>query len=127
LKPETADALENAREHLNLARRLFPASASAAGREGYLAALTAARGLTFELKNKGPKSHSGVKALVHELVRDGLDIDRLLLNVFDKGFELKVTADYGDPRAVGELQSQRIIDMAETFVERVEQILTSRT
>jgi uncharacterized protein (UPF0332 family) len=126
LKPETADALEHAKQHLVLARKIFAVSASVAGREGYLAALTAARGLTFEFLNKGPKTHKGVKALIHELVKDGLGIESGLLTIFDIGFDLKVTADYGDPGTVSELQAQQTIDMAEAFVTRVEQILADR-
>jgi uncharacterized protein (UPF0332 family) len=126
LKPETADALEHAKQHLALARRASEFSASMSGREGYLAALTAGRGLTFELLDKGPKTHKGVKALIHALVKDGLEIDLRLLAIFDEGFDLKVTADYGDPRDVNALQAQQTIDMAEAFVARVEQILKDR-
>ena len=127
MKPETADALEHAKRHLALARRALEISASIAGREGYLAALTAGRGLTFELLNKGLKTHKGVKMLIHELVKDGVKIDQRLLAISEDGFNLKVTADYGDPEDVSALQAQQTIDMAEAFVARVEQILTDRT
>jgi len=127
LKLEAADALEHARAHLTISRKVLQISASAAGREAYLAALTAARGLTFELLNKGPKTHKGVRALMHELVRSGLKIDSDLLAIFDKGFDVKVEADYGDPTAVSTLQAQTTIAMAEAFIARVEQILADRT
>ena len=126
MKPEAADALEHAKAHLTIARKVLQISASAAGREAYLAALTAARGLTFELLSKGPRTHSGVKALMHALVRDGLEIDSRLLTIFDEGFDLKVEADYGDPTAVSALLAEKTIDMAEVFVARVEQILADR-
>lgn len=127
MKPETADALEHAREHLVIARKIFPVSASAAGREAYLAALAAARGLSFELLNKGPKTHKGVKALVHELVRGGLEIDFHLLAIFDVGFDVKVEADYGDPTSISPSQAQQTIDMAGAFIVCVEKILSDRS
>jgi len=125
LKPETADALEHAREHLAIARKVLAVSASAAGREAYLAALAAARGLTFELLNKGPKTHRGVKTLMHELVRDGLNIEPHLLSIFDEGFDLKVEADYGDPASIDALRAQQTINMADAFIARVEHILSN--
>ena len=127
MKPETADALKHAREHLVIARKVFPISAGTAGKEAYLGALAAARALTFELLNKGPKTHSGVRTLVHHLVRDGLEIDFRLLAIFDQGFDLKVEADYGDPLSIDSSRAQLTIDAADAFVFRIEQILADRT
>jgi uncharacterized protein (UPF0332 family) len=127
LKPETADALAVAREHLDEARKILDVGLpGAAGREAYLAALTAARGLVFELKNKGPKSHKGVKALIHEVVKDGIPIERELLDIFDEGFQLKLQADYVDPRKITEAGARRILEMAASLIARIESILAER-
>ena len=112
MKPETADALARARAHLTEAERILEIEIpSVAGRQAYLATLTAARGLVFELLGKGPKSHKGIKALAHELIRDGLPIDRSLLSVLDSGFDLKIEADYGDPANIGEAEARKALRM----------------
>jgi uncharacterized protein (UPF0332 family) len=127
LKPETEDALSVAREHLDTARKVLDAGLpSVGGREAYLAALTAARGLVFELKNKGPKSHKGVKALIHELVKGGIPIERDLLDIFDEGFQLKLQADYVDPRKITEAGARRTFEMATSLIARIESILAER-
>lgn len=127
MKPETEDALRAAREHLNEANKILGIGLpSVAGRQAYLAALTAVRGLVFELRDKGPKSHKGVKALVHELVKEGAPIERELLDIFDEGFDLKVEADYGDPSKITEGEAQRAIDMATRLLARIESIMAER-
>lgn len=128
MKPETEDALATAREHLQEADKILAIGLpSVAGRQAYLAALTAARGLSFELRNKGPKSHKGVKTLIHELVHEGVPIERELLDIFDEGFRLKVEADYGDPSKITAEGAQQAIDMATDLIGRIQSILSSRT
>ncbi|HEY8698111.1 MAG TPA: HEPN domain-containing protein [Rhizomicrobium sp.] len=99
---------------------------SVAGRQADIAALTAVRGLVFELRGKGPKSHKGVKALVHEVVKEGVPIERDLLDIFDEGFGLKVVADYGNPSKITEGDARRSIDMATRLLARIESILAEK-
>lgn len=107
MKPATAEALDFAKKHLERARVTSGLGVpSVSGREAYLAALAAARGLAFELRGKGPKTHKGVRVLLHDIVKDGAAIDRSLLAIFDQGFDLKVEADYGDPGAVTEEEAR---------------------
>ncbi len=69
MKPETEDALARAHAHLAEAGKILDIEIpSVAARQAYLAALSAARGLVFEFLGKGPKSHKGLKALIHKLV-----------------------------------------------------------
>lgn len=127
MKPETEDALSVAREHLDEARKILAIGlAGVAGREAYIGALTAARGLVFELKHKGPKSHKGVKTVIHELVKEGIPIERELLDIFDEGFQLKLQADYVDPRKITETGARRAVEMATRLIGRVETILAER-
>jgi len=125
LKPETANALQYAKEHLAKAQKIADIGiASVAGREAYIAALSAARALTFELRGKGPKTHKGVRALMHEIVRDGVEISPTLLMILSRGFELKIQADYGDPRKVTAEEARQAIAMASDLIAQIERLLT---
>jgi uncharacterized protein (UPF0332 family) len=108
------------------ARALQTGLPGIAAREAYLAALSAGRGLVFEFRDKGPKTHSGVKSLMHELVQGGIGIDRLLLAIFDDGFELKVEADYGNPLDITDEDANRTIRMAQDLIEQIDRILEAR-
>jgi len=63
---------------------------------------------------------------MHELVRDGIEIDRNLLTIFDDGFELKVEADYGDPANITDEDAYRTIQMAHDLIGQVDTILKER-
>lgn len=127
MKPETAEELGFAKQHLERARVTSGLGIpSVSGREAYLAALAAARGLAFELRGKGPKTHKGARALLHDIVRDGAAIDRSLLAIFDQGFDLKVEADYGNPSAVTDKEAQQALDMATQLIAQIEALLAAR-
>lgn len=127
MKSETAAELNFAKQHLEAATKSAGLGlANISGREAYLAALAAARGLTFELRGKGPKTHKGVRALLHEIVKDGAAIDWSLLAIFDEGFDLKVQADYGDPSMVTDEEAQQALDMATQLIAQIETLLMAR-
>jgi len=128
LKPETTDAIAHADAYLVEAVKILEIGIpSVAGRQAYLAALTAARGLVFELRGKGPKTHKGVKAEMHELVRNGLPLDRRHLSIFDSGFELKLEADYGNPEAIGSESARDVIETASALIAQIKEILLARS
>jgi uncharacterized protein (UPF0332 family) len=127
LKEETERALSSAHKHLLRAEKTLQIHlADIAAREAYSAALMAAMAIVFEFSGKGPKTHSGTKAVLHELVRDGVPIDRELLAIFDEGFELKAEADYGDPDRIATSDATSAIAAAKKFVAQAQTILESR-
>lgn len=117
----------HARTHLEEAIKVLEIGLpSLAARQAYLAALTAARGIVFEETDKGPKTHKGVKQLIHQLVHDGLPIEQQLLEIFDEGFEMKLEADYGNPAKIRQGDATKAIDMATRLIADIEQILCKR-
>lgn len=124
MKPESAAEMQHSRRQLAEAIKIADVGIpSVAGRQAYLAALSAGRALAFELRNKGPKTHKGVKVVLHEIVKDGAAIDAKLLSIFDEGFDLKVAADYGDPGEITDDDCRRIVDMAAKLIAQIEAIL----
>ncbi len=124
MKPATRDALEHARAHLDEAVKVMEIGlASLAARQAYLAALTAARGIVFETTGQGPKTHRGVKRLIHRLVHEGLPIQQELLSIFDDGFEMKLEADYGNPEKITREAANAAVDMAPRLIADIERTL----
>ena len=121
MTPEAADYLQHNKISLQEAKTALAANIyRMAAREAYIAALNAARAIVFEKKTIASKSHSGTRSLVHELVRDGLKIDRDVLDILSKGFKLKTIADYGPHEDVGEATATDFVGRAERFVEQIE-------
>jgi uncharacterized protein (UPF0332 family) len=128
VKPETREALARRGKALAKANRILESGMpDVAARPAYIASLTAARGLIYEMRGRAPKTHTGVKSVVHELVREGLNLDRRLLDILEYGFELKVTADYGDPDQISEPEAKRAIDLAAEFIAATDNILARNT
>jgi uncharacterized protein (UPF0332 family) len=124
LKPATRDALSHARIHLEEAIKVLAIGLpSLAARQANIAALTAARVFVFERTDKGPKTHKGVKRLMHQLVHEGASIQASLLDIFDDGFEMKLEADYGDPAKIGQEDASAAIEMATHLIADIERIV----
>ncbi|HEY1963169.1 MAG TPA: HEPN domain-containing protein [Rhizomicrobium sp.] len=125
MKAQTARALARARAALEKAQKLLSLEMfDIAGRQAYIASLTAARALAFEQTGKAPKTHKGVKSIMHQMVRQGLPIERSLLVVLEYGFELKNTADYGEAERIQMADAERVCQLASGFIERIEQLIS---
>jgi uncharacterized protein (UPF0332 family) len=126
MKPETEAELGFAGKRLAAAQQALEREHwSEAGRAAYLAALTACRALVFEYLGKGPKSHLGVKALSHGLVRDRSMAAITHLGVLDTGYSVKTVADYGDPDEVSALTARGIVSDAGSLITEIETVLNS--
>lgn len=124
MKDHTAKALARSKLALSKARRLLELEMfDLAGRQAYIASLTAARALIYERTGKSSKTHKGVKSVMHQMVREGLPIDRALLVALEYGFELKNTADYGDSESISVAEADRARQLAQQFITRVEELV----
>lgn len=124
MKSQTEAAIARARDALAKARRIDQLKMhDVAARQAYTASLTAARALIYEQFGNDPKTHKGIKTLMHELVRKGLPIDRELLTALEYGFELKIVADYGESERISAAEAKKALDVAEAFVNAVDKLL----
>lgn len=121
MSPEAADYLRHAKLALSDAQSALKASIyRLAAREAYIAALNAARAIIFEKLTIASKSHSGTHSLFHQLVQNGLVMDRYTLEILAKGFDAKNNADYGPYEDVSEAKAQDFVGRADLFVAQVE-------
>jgi uncharacterized protein (UPF0332 family) len=126
MKDQTTKALVRSKQALAKARKLLELEMfDIAGRQAYIASLTAARALIYERMGKASKTHRGVKTVMHEMVRKGLPIDRALLVVLEYGFELKNTADYGDSETISIAEAEKALELALGFVARIEELVSA--
>jgi uncharacterized protein (UPF0332 family) len=122
--PEAADLLAKAQRILGRADELLLAGLPAeAARNAYIAALSAARALVFEKKQKAPKTHSGTRTLLSELVAEGIAIPRELTQFLSEGYLLKTKVDYETNDEVSEQEAAQSVQRAKAFFESVSQLL----
>ncbi len=120
MTPEAADYLRHAKISLATAQKALSGEIfTLAAREAYIAALNAARAIIFEKPTIASKTHSGTRSLLHQLVRDGLNVDRGTLDVLAEGFDVKTSADYGPYEEVGEGKAEDIVRRPETLVSLI--------
>lgn len=121
MTPEAADYLRHSKISLATAQKALSAEIfTIAAREAYIAALNAARAAIFEKRTIASKSHSGTRSLLHQLVRDGLNIDRRTLDVMSEGFDVKTNNDYGPYEDVDADTATDIVRRAEVLISLIE-------
>lgn len=125
MKPQTERALTRAKLALAKAQKLLELEMfDIAGRQAYIASLTAARAFIYERTGKSSKTHKGVKSVMHRMVREGIPIERALLVALEYGFELKNIADYGEAERVSVQEAGKGLQLAKEFVVRIEQLIS---
>ena len=125
MKDHTAKALARSKQALAKARKLLELEMfDIAGRQAYIASLTAARALIYERTGRASKTHKGVKTVMHQLVREGLPINRSLLVSLEYGFELKTTADYGESERISITEAEKALELAGHFVAGIERLIS---
>jgi uncharacterized protein (UPF0332 family) len=88
-----------------------------AARNAYLATLNAARAIVFEKAGMAPKTHSGTRAKLHDLIREGMPFDRELAKFLSDGFDAKQGIDYGpDLVMVSRTQAEDYLHRATVFL-----------
>ena len=96
MSPEAINYLEAAEMLLERAQRNFLAEIyEDAARNAYSASLNAARAVIFDKLTIAPKTHIGTRTKFRELVQNGLDFDKALVDLLTQGFETKQGVDYG--------------------------------
>jgi len=124
LTPEAADYLRHAKLALANAQKAFSGNLfTIAAREAYIAALNAARAIVFEKLTIASKTHSGTRSLLHQLVREGLDIDRDTLDALTDGFKVKTNADYGPYEEIGSAKAEDVLRRAGALVSFINSVL----
>jgi uncharacterized protein (UPF0332 family) len=126
MKAESERLIVRAKQALAKAEKILDMEiCDVAARQAYIAALAASRALTYEQFGRAPRTHKGMKSLMHDLARRDPRIDRRLLGILEYGFGLKVTADYGDAEQISVLEARRAIELAQGFIETIEKILAA--
>ena len=117
MKPGSARYLNSAERKLIDADGIGSAGfIEVAAREGYLAALSAARAVIFEKTGKIAKTHVGVRTVFLRLVHEGMAFDVKLAEFLADGFELKTTVDYGDRTEISPRSAADALVTARAFV-----------
>jgi uncharacterized protein (UPF0332 family) len=121
LTPEAEGYLRHGKISPATAKKALTAEVfTLAAREAYIAALNAARAIVFERMTIASKTHAGTRSLLHQLVRDGLNIDRRTLDVLADGFDVKTHADYGPHKEVAKDEAEDMVRRAEALVSLIE-------
>jgi uncharacterized protein (UPF0332 family) len=96
-----------------------------AGREAYLAGLNAAQALISEKTGRTLKSHGGVNAEFHRLVRGDPRVDDELRAFLGSAYNLKAIADYetGPGSEVSPERATGAITTAKRFVAKVVELI----
>jgi uncharacterized protein (UPF0332 family) len=124
LTPSTLRYFTNAERKLADAQGIFEAGyPEVAAREAYLAALSAARAIIFEMTGKAAKTHTGVRTIFLKLVHDGMPFDRNIANFLAEGFELKTAVDYGDSTEVSSGSANDALARARAFLAASRQVI----
>ncbi len=93
----------------------------AAGRTAYLAGFHAAQALISERTGRAVKSHGGVKAEFHRLVRGDRRIDDELRAFLGFAYNIKAIADYqaGPGSGVSPELAREAVEIARRFVDTI--------
>jgi uncharacterized protein (UPF0332 family) len=127
LSPETVNYLEVAQKQLLQAQRALNADLyEFAARESYLAALSAARAISFEKSGNAPKTHSGARSELARLRYEGLQLDEKFLSFLATGFEMKSDLDYGPVTPVQRQEAGQSLATARACVSVAKAILSDR-
>ena len=125
MTPEAADYLRHSKLALEDAKTALGAGIfRLAARESYIAALNAARAIVFEKRTIASKTHSGTHSLFHQLVKDGIKVDRHTLDLLSEGFDVKTNADYGPYEEVEEERAKDFVQRADVLVAIIESELS---
>jgi uncharacterized protein (UPF0332 family) len=117
MSPEAVDYMATAEASLDRARRALLAEIyEDAARDAYASALNAARAIIFDKTGLAVKSHSGTRAMLHELVWKGLAFDRNLVDFLAKAFEVRQRVEYGPPTFVQRAEAEEYIKHATAFL-----------
>jgi len=101
----------------------------AAGRAAYLAAYNAAQALISERTGRTVKTHAGVNAEFHRLVRGDARVDDELRAFLGSGYNLKTLADYetGPSSEVLPEVAIKAIATAHRFVAKMADLIEGNT
>jgi uncharacterized protein (UPF0332 family) len=125
MSPESTDYLGTAQWSLDEARAILEAGHfEIASREAYAAALNAARAIIYEKTGKVTKTHSGARAQLYKLIREGLPFDRDLADFLARGFEVKLQVDYGPVERISRAEAESFVNVAEAFLAAAKAVLT---
>jgi uncharacterized protein (UPF0332 family) len=122
VKQQTSAYLDKARELLDQAETIYSVGLSEhAGRTAYLAGFHAAQALIFQTSGRIYKTHSGVNAEFHRLVKDEPGVDDQIRAFLGRTYDLKAIADYltGPASHISPEMAREAIDSAKQFVEFV--------
>jgi uncharacterized protein (UPF0332 family) len=99
----------------------------AAGRDAYLAGFHAAQALISERTGRSLKSHGGVNAEFHRLIRGDTRIDNELRAFLGFAYNLKAIADYetGPDSEISPERAAEAVIIARRFVTKVIELIGS--
>jgi len=126
MKPEAAQSLDIARQHLAaaVASARVPI-AFVTAREAYLAAYHAATAYVVEQTGKAAKTHSGLRSEFARVARQETRIDPAFVRFLAQAHTLKSAADYGaDPGAsVSPDQANEAIEIARRLIDIITELI----
>lgn len=99
----------------------------AAGRTAYLAGFHAAQALISDRTGRAVKTHRGVSAEWHRLLKDEMTIDQELRAFLGFAYNLKAVADYeaGPGSDVSPESASKAIEIARRFVTKMADLVGS--
>jgi uncharacterized protein (UPF0332 family) len=119
------DPLAWARKALAQARQILDMGMpEIAARQAYTASARASVALIQHSGLDAPKTHNGIKSMMHDLLRQGVGLDRSALDILEHGYGFKFSADYGDPEEVSDAEARDAIRLAAELIEEIERILS---
>ena len=125
MTPEAGLFLDKARQSLAIADYMVDEWPAEAGRSAYLAAFHAAQALIAEATGRAVKTHKGVNASFQRLAMGDSRIDRELRSFLSRGYDLKVSADYGTgpDGLVSDAAAREAMATAKRFVSACEAVI----
>jgi uncharacterized protein (UPF0332 family) len=123
--PEAGLFLDKARQSLAIADYMVDEWPAEAGRSACLAAFHAAQALIAETTGRAVKTHKGVNASFQRLAMGDSRIDRDLRSFPSRGYDLKVSADYGTglDALVSDAAAREAMATAKRFVSVCETVI----
>ncbi len=126
MTPETGYFLDKARRLLSESAAMLAIHLhDAAGRTAYLAGFHAAQALISERTGKAAKTHKGVHAELHRLLKDEPGVEDDMRIFLSQAYNLKAIADYetGPGAEVPRAQAEAALEGAKRFVAAIAQLL----
>jgi uncharacterized protein (UPF0332 family) len=116
--PESEDYLNQAalalEEAIKALGKELPRSAA---REAYVCCLAVARALIFEARQTSPKTHSGTRSTIGDILRSRKDYPQDLETVLNDGFKAKQRIDYGPPISIDMVDASRRVAKAKELFD----------